>query len=497
MRNIDVKLVDDEDEGPLLHRFLSQRYRRKFYNFSSGFNYGNEQNYIIEQDVDIIQLLIDSNIDINIQDINQQIALHVSIINSHYDVAYAILQQQDVNVNVQDRDGDITLHVLFIQQCYDDSSDVINLLLDMENININIRNSQGKTPLHILIDNFGRYEPCYDSDDDSNDNSDMAFIDKLLLRPDIDVGIKDNNGNKVLHLAVGYVNNIVVEKLLQRCDIGVNDKNNSNLTPFKYFVHKFKQKEHLCSDPPVMLTYSHLLDGYDVDVNSFRDKDGKTLLHIACDGYMNGLIAKISQRLDINVNAVNKYGWTPLMCSIPFAPVDSIHDLEQYLLNPRTNVNTINNQGRTALDIACSEHNGYEEIDLSVIKRLLAVKAVTYYDLSNTNLAKLENTRVDEPNMTQNCVFIEDYNYVLEYRSNTNILLKMQLGLDPVSKVFAMIVLLCDDYYRLKQSSRFYNICCKLPMNLQMVMCHRLFDSMRNNVTSKLFTARAKRLLNQ
>ena len=62
------------------------------------------------------------------------------------------------------------------------------------------------------------------------------------------------------------------------------------------------------------------------------------------------------------------------------------------------------------------------------------------------------------------------------------------------AELFALVVFLCDDLLQLKPASdsaaqasstvvsRFFAIASKLPMELQMLLCHRVFGSMRQNI---------------
>jgi len=58
------------------------------------------------------------------------------------------------------------------------------------------------------------------------------------------------------------------------------------------------------------------------------------------------------------------------------------------------------------------------------------------------------------------------------------------------AEVFALIVFLCDGVLQLKPALissrppglRFFAIACKLPIELQMVLCHRVFESMKQSI---------------
>ena len=86
--------------------------------------------------------------------------------------------------------------------------------------------------------------------------------------------------------------------------------------------------------------------------------------------------------------------------------------------------------------------------------------------------------------------------------SQTRLGLQVEFGLTDglVADLFAAVVFLCDDLLRVKPqahlttrlfpstnalSRRFFNIAVRLPMELQMILCHRAYDSHKENVLIK------------
>jgi len=61
------------------------------------------------------------------------------------------------------------------------------------------------------------------------------------------------------------------------------------------------------------------------------------------------------------------------------------------------------------------------------------------------------------------------------------------------AEFFAVTVFLCDDILQLKTAAianppaanRFFDIACKLPMDLQTILCHRVVGSMKQNILQK------------
>ena len=68
---------------------------------------------------------------------------------------------------------------------------------------------------------------------------------------------------------------------------------------------------------------------------------------------------------------------------------------------------------------------------------------------------------------------------------------KLGLPVSRASQVFALVVFLCDDLLKIKQgeghttAGRFFRIATLLPMELQMVLCHRVVGSKKQNILSR------------
>ena len=69
---------------------------------------------------------------------------------------------------------------------------------------------------------------------------------------------------------------------------------------------------------------------------------------------------------------------------------------------------------------------------------------------------------------------------------------RVKLGMldELAAEVFALTVFLCDDLLQLKPAAdtgalRFFTIAVKLPMELQMILCHRVVGSTKQNILRK------------
>ena len=70
---------------------------------------------------------------------------------------------------------------------------------------------------------------------------------------------------------------------------------------------------------------------------------------------------------------------------------------------------------------------------------------------------------------------------------------QVELGLSEamIAGLFALVIFFCDGLLQLDQewqdstAARFFSIASKLPMELQMVLCHRVFGSMKQNILQR------------
>ena len=413
-----------------------------------------------------------------------------------------ILAKVGIDVNVQDCNGNTPLHLLVQAIDYvidSESSEIaqllhtwtvhhdavslinnVKLLLTVDTINCNLKNNKGKTILDLALNNFN-----------------TTLVELLLHRDDINIaGLKNCKGENILKhlLCVSQYNNI---RNIQNGIVDNNGDNNgdNNIVRFTTLIHS---------------RISHLIDliiaRKDFDINERDEKNEmcSTMLHFACLYENSQMVKKLLTRTDIDVNVCDRNGFTPLMYT---SPVCNLDVLIMLLIDRRTDVNVRNIEGRTVLDMTCSNciciDDTDPEIRCDAIKCILAAGGTTYYDLNDP--VALANTPVDYGTVTQDQVCIDDYALVLSCEQNPSLLTKYHLQLEHVEWLFTMIVLLCDRYYTLKpcvqvqtqiqNNVRFFNICCKLPMELQMIICYRRYGSNKNNVPGFAVTKQTRLLL--
>jgi len=229
---------------------------------------------------------------------------------------------------------------------------------------------------------------------------------------------------------------------------------------------------------------------------------------------------------EINVNWTDNH-WTPLHITSFFGFVEVVKLL---LAHPHIDVNLENDDGQTPLLLAC--HSGNESVFEVLLKDprvdvtlddnkgrtpLWWASCHGNYELaewliaSGKDLGDIEKRRNWEGNEYSALEIAREFNNtevvpVLErFVANpalTRHEVRVKLGMldDLAAEVFALTVFLCDELLHLKPAShlaatpdhataatatRFFAIAKRLPMELQMILCHRVLGSKRQNILRK------------
>ena len=229
-----------------------------------------------------------------------------------------------------------------------------------------------------------------------------------------------------------------------------------------------------------------------------------------CDAARNGRVFEVLSLLrdhpEVNVNLKGRFGQTPLSFACQSGKVGIVQEL---LRDPRVDVTLHDSGWHTPLWWA--SWNGNRE----VVEWLMA---------SGRDLGDIENKKDWKGNTARDIARKENKTEVASLLERfianptlTRYEVRMKLGVlnEVVAEVFALTVFLCDDLLELKPAShlaatphpatttaaaaRFFAIAKRLPMELQMILCHNVVGSMKQNILLKdsepAFKSLASRLL--
>ena len=324
----------------------------------------------IGNQVEIIELLIDSGCNVNHQDNEGKTVLHIAFDNHAPDLAQTLITRLKANTEIRDKQNWTPLHTAidrgystysqqllanFLQKdastevswiqlhaaCLEENKHNVQLLLDA-NTNVNHANSAGYAPLHITV------AKC---------NVDLVT---LLLDQSVDVNSVTIDGKTPLHIAAEKGHDTIIQKLLiSKADPSLKDVlGNTCLhlaVQLKRETKPLMQKVgasyrplpasyYTCSIQTVQAIIDH-----GADVNAVNNR-GQTALWFACKDGQDRFVKTLSDaRTDPNIN--DKYGDSCLHAVIHG---NCSTATIQRIIDRGADVNATNKDGSTPLLLACS-----------------------------------------------------------------------------------------------------------------------------------------------
>jgi hypothetical protein len=220
--------------------------------------------------------------------------------------------------------------------------------------------------------------------------------------------------------------------------------------------------------------------------------DGCTALDRACVHGTVDVVRLLMAHRDIDINQKDNYGRFPFMTACRNGHSQIVR---MFLNDPRlTTINERNNFGHTALSRAALWGR------LEVIKWMIASGREIDIGEEGSETDAVRMARGVE-NETEVVSLLESFK---EDQFRTRQEIRKELGLlnQLAAELFNLIVLQCDGYLQVREgekeidddetdieikTKKFFGIATRLPMELQGLLCHRVFDSAKDNVTSKDF----------
>ena len=245
-------------------------------------------------------------------------------------------------------------------------------------------------------------------------------------------------------------------------------------------------------DGDAVAVHALLRDHPEVNANwGNENEDHCAALHIAAsDGHLE-VVKLLLAHPSVNVNVKTLFGYTAISESCAQGHVSLVQLL---LKDPRVDILLADIYGHTPLWWA--SFGGHHE----VVECLIASDR----DLGDLNkkgkLIGNEFTALEIARNDQRTEVVAVLERFVADPTETRWKLRAKLGVldELAAEVFALTVFLCDDLLQFKPASypaatrffaiaatRFFAIAAKLPMELQMVLCHRAVGSMKQNILCK------------
>jgi hypothetical protein len=253
-----------------------------------------------------------------------------------------------------------------------------------------------------------------------------------------------------------------------------------------------KRLWNLCaSDEDKTIQIAELLekDPY-IDINwRHPNHDGRALLHMLVINRHTSTLKRILSHPHVDVNSGDDRGNTPFIWAC--SSHTRIEAVKILLGDSRTRINVGNLSGPTALSNALRCDN-IDAIELMI--------------------ASGRKIDCDEGDPRYSSAAWASSSHTLSYRllqrfqrnpetTRRDIQKDLESGTQLIARIYALIVLIGDGYFTIRQNhrasvtARFFRMTSRLPIELQMVMCHRLFNSARCVVLSSNFKRALKNFI--
>ncbi|KAJ3641462.1 hypothetical protein Zmor_027969 [Zophobas morio] len=341
----------------------------------------------------IVSFLSCSGFDINAPDQHKKIPLARACETGDYEIT-KILLECGASVNVLDIDNMNMLH--YVSKLQKRNPDILKLFVEI-GIEVNAQDKNGVTPLqlacgHGIYENAKMLLECSASinivDKDNNNSLHYASqsrqgnpnITKLLIEKDIDVNLQNNNGMTALQVSCqsgNYENSL----MLLECDALMNIRDNEDNNALHHASKLWEDNRDLLK---LLIKKSIHIDA--------QNKYGETVLQFAC---LKGDQEIVEMALEHNasVNISNE----GLSNALHYASRSwwNNRDVIKLLIKKGIDVNAQNENGTTALQLACG--NG----DLEITKMLFEFGAcINIVDKQNhTALNYASNLSTDNRNI--------------------------------------------------------------------------------------------------
>ena len=230
------------------------------------------------------------------------------------------------NPNVKNKLGNTPLHVA----CQNNNIEFATLLLADLQCNTNIKNDQGEIPLHLAV-------------------SKSLELVKLVVTSET-VNVQRNDGDTPLHIACRHEQLSVILHLIDDLKCSVQILNNNDDSPFHNLLSKSWSQT------------GSLLKYFPSSESNRKNKNGDTLLHVACRYSTVSTVSFLAKSLKFKTDTLNESGVAPLHFACRRGFINMVQSVSN--CNPQAQVNDVSMltdvkfvHGDTPLHVACRSRN--------------------------------------------------------------------------------------------------------------------------------------------
>lgn len=374
----------------------------------------------------VTKILVEAGCCLSVQDNEGSTVLMNAVFSFNTEVvAELISEMSGAELDIQDNDGYTALAFVAYSSNSACNEEMVRLLIDA-GCSLNLHTNEKETPLILAVCGCGSLQS-------STENT-----VKMLIDAGCDLDVQDCYGNTALKIAAKRSENILfmlinagsnldlpncnnktalatavknigekstetMVKMLLDAGCNLNIQNNYGCTALMTGITNLRG---LCTYKTVQMLIDATVATDESSLN-LKDNDGETALMKACCVSRQAVQMLLNSSLNIDVNIPNVYGETCLMMSVFHSNTFYSQNIVELLTSvPSLNVNLQDNDGNTALILACNTVDTTSNI--KTVKTLLEAKAdinvennsgstalTVYYD-DNFNNKTLNNTTLNK-----------------------------------------------------------------------------------------------------
>lgn len=232
--------------------------------------------------------------------------------NGQKGVVASFLKRNDKNLDYVDNNGFSALHYA----CAKGTRDIIKMLIT-HGADVNLTSNRGITPLHLAV-KTGNKE-----------------IIKMLVNEGADINATDNSGESVIIYGIKAGKTDAV-RFMKELGADITIADNEGRTAVNYAN---------------IMGMAGMIENLLADVENHADSFGNTPLHQSCYNGHSESVKAMLKNPDIEVDAINDAGDTPLSIAVGEGNLYIV----ELLLEAGANVNRQNNNGESLLHLAARQ----------------------------------------------------------------------------------------------------------------------------------------------
>ena len=315
--------------------------------------------YMFSDNVELVKYLVkEAGCDINAKGENDYTSLHFACKKNQLEIVKFLTSKPECNREAEDKYGNRPLHIAYM---FSDNVELVKYLVKEAGCDINAKGENDYTSLHFACK-----------------KNQLEIVKFLTSKPECNREAEDKYGNRPLHIAYMFSDNVeLVKYLVKEAGCDINAKGQSDYTSLHWACYKNQLEivKFLTSKPecnreaedkygnrPLHIAYmfsdnvelvKYLVKEAGCDINAKGEND-YTSLHFACKKNQLEIVKFLTSKPECNCEAEDKYGNRPLHIAYMFS--DNVELVKYLVKEAGCDINAKGENDYTSLHFACKKN---------------------------------------------------------------------------------------------------------------------------------------------